>query len=149
MDGVDSQAIDVEFVDPVSGIGDEELSDRRGKLRVEVDRLAPVRAMTLGRVFGRELGQIIAGRAEVVVDHVEQHAELEPMGLVHEPAEIIRRSIEPSRREQIDAVVAPAKAAVEFGDRHDLDERDAEFGQTRQFRDGGGKCSFASERADV
>ena len=46
--GVEPQAVEVELVDPVGGVGDEELADRPGVGAVEVDRLAPV-----GLVAGR------------------------------------------------------------------------------------------------
>ncbi len=149
MDGVDPQTIDVELVDPIAGIGDEELADRAAMLGVEVDRLAPIGAMPLGGVFTGELSEIIAGRTEVVVNHVENHADLEPMSLVDEPAEIVRRAIQPRGSEQIDAVIAPAEAAVEFGDRHDLDERDAQFSEAWQFGDGRCKRPLGRECADV
>jgi hypothetical protein len=38
--GVEAQAIEVKFVDPVSGIGEKELAHRAGVLVVEVDGLS-------------------------------------------------------------------------------------------------------------
>ena len=52
-------------------------------------------------------------------------------------------------REQIDAVVAPSKPSGEFGDRHQLDHRDAQARELRQFRGGGGEGPDTREGADV
>src|SRR5438067_11138971 len=52
-------------------------------------------------------------------------------------------------REQSDAVVAPSKPAGEFGDRHQLDHRDAQARELRQFRGGGGEGPDTREGADV
>src|SRR4051794_1613704 len=41
--GVEPQAVDVELVHPVPGVGDEELADRARLRAVEVERLAPLR----------------------------------------------------------------------------------------------------------
>ena len=54
------------------------------------------------------------------------------MGPVHEAAEVVGRAVEPGRGEQVDAVVAPAEAAGEVGDRHDLEHGDPERGQLGQ-----------------
>jgi hypothetical protein len=59
------------------------------------------------------------------------------MGAVQEAAKVVRLAIEVAGREEIDAVVAPAEAAGELGDRHHLDDRDAEPGQLRQLPAGG------------
>src|SRR5271157_2040916 len=39
---IDTQAVDVELVDPVGGVGKDELAHRPGVLAVEVQRLAPL-----------------------------------------------------------------------------------------------------------
>ena len=44
---------------------------------------------------------------------------------VDEAAEVVGRAVEVRRREQIDAVVAPAETPLELGDRHHFDHRDA------------------------
>ena len=40
--GVEAQPVEVELVDPVGGVGDEELAHRPGVRPVEIDRLAPL-----------------------------------------------------------------------------------------------------------
>ena len=71
------------------------------------------------------------------------------MGGIDEPPEIVRRAVESRRREQVDAVVTPTEASVEFGDRHHFDQRDSQFGQLRQLGDRGREGSFGSECADM
>ncbi len=62
----------------------------------------------------------------MVVDDVEDDADAEPVRRIDEAAQIVRAAVEAGRREQVDAVVAPAELARELGDRHHLDQRDAE-----------------------
>jgi hypothetical protein len=60
----------------------------------------------------------------VVVDDVEQHAEPDRVGAIDEAAEVVGLPVEPARGEEIHAVVAPAEAAGEIGDRHEDHGRD-------------------------
>ena len=73
--GVEAETVEMKFVDPVAGIGDDELAHRRGIRAVEVDRLAPFVFVSIGEVVVGELREVVAVRAEVVVDHVENHTE--------------------------------------------------------------------------
>ena len=77
--------------------------------------------MALGNIIGGELAEIIARRAEMVVNDVENHAQAMLMRRIDEAAKIVGRAIQPRRREQIDAVVTPAEAALKLGDRHDFE----------------------------
>ena len=70
--------------------------------------------------------------SEVVVDHVEDHAQTKRMGPVDEPTHVVRGAVSVVGREQIDAIVAPAERARELGDRHDLHRRDAQVHESRQ-----------------
>ena len=56
------------------------------------------------------------------------------MGGVDEPGEPLRAAVGAVRREDEDAVVAPAALAGERRDRHQLDRGDAELGQRGQPR---------------
>ena len=124
---VEAQAVHVELLDPVARVGDEELADVLGVRPVEVDRLAPLGLAAVREVVFGELAEVVAVRAEVVIDHVEDDGEADTVGLVDEAAQIIRLAVETRRREHADAVVAPTEASGEVGDRHHLDARDAEF----------------------
>ena len=129
---VQAQAVEVEFVDPVGGVLDEQLARRAGVVAVEVQRRAPLVRVAIGEVVGREAREIVPVGADVVVDHVEDHAQAQPVRGVDEAAQIVGAAVEPRRRPQVDAVVAPAEAAGEFRERHELDQRDAEVAQIRQ-----------------
>ena len=71
------------------------------------------------------------------------------MRAIDEAAQIVRRAVEPRRREQVDAVVAPAELAGELGDRHHLDDRDAESRERRQLLRGRRPRALRREGADV
>ena len=49
-------------------------------LAVEVDRVAPIGVMLLREIVGGELAQVIADGPKMVVDHVQNHAQAEPVG---------------------------------------------------------------------
>ena len=85
----------------------------------------------------------------MVVDDVEDHRDAERVRAIDEAAEIVRATVEPGRREQIDPVIAPAEAAREIGDRHQLDAGDAECGEFRQFARGRLPAPLRGEGADM
>ena len=85
----------------------------------------------------------------MVVDDVEDDGDPERMRAVDEAAEIVGPAVEPGRREQIDAVVAPAEPPGEFGHRHDFEAGDAELGESRQFARSRFPASLRGEGADM
>jgi hypothetical protein len=97
--GVEAQAVEVKFVDPVGRVADEELAHRRGVGTVEVDRVAPFVVVAIGEVGRRERSQVIADRSEVVVDDVENHRDAAAVRGVDEAAEVVRAAVEMRRRE--------------------------------------------------
>ena len=71
--GIEAQAVEAILLQPVERVVDEEVAHGAAVLAVEVDRRAPRRVMTVGEELRRVRVQLVAFRAEVVVDHVEQH----------------------------------------------------------------------------
>ena len=65
----------------------------------------------------------------MVVDDIEDDADAQAVGGIDEARKSSGRAVEPGGGEQIDAVVAPAELGREIGDRHHLDDGDAEFRQ--------------------
>ena len=105
---------------------------RRTALEPGPSRLMPLphgRVVAVGHVRRIELRQIRAFGAEVVVDDVEDDGDVQPVGGIDEGAQIVGPAVVARRRIQADAVVAPVAGAGEFGDRHQLDGRDAEVVQ--------------------
>ena len=147
--GVEPQAVEVELANPVRGVLDHELPHRTGVGPVEVDGVTPLVGVPVGEVRRRERLQVVAVRAEVVVDDVENHAEPERVRAVDEPPQIVRPPVGAGGREEIDAVVAPAETAGELGDRHHLDAGDAQRLQPRQLACGRRPGALGREGADV
>jgi len=96
-----------------------------------------------------ELAQIVALRAEVVVDDVQEDAEAVGVGGVDQPAQAAGTAVGRLRRVEMGAVVPPVARAGELGDRHDLDRGDAEVHQVRQVRDHGLEGPGRGESPDV
>jgi len=69
--GVETEPIEMKFIDPVAGVGDEELTDRPGVLAVKVDRIAPIVFVALGEIIFGINPQVISVRSEMVVNDVE------------------------------------------------------------------------------
>ena len=130
--GIEPQPVEVKLVDPVSGVGDEELAHRTGVGAVEIDGVAPFVLVTVGEVGLREHAEVVPGRTEMVVDDVQDDADPERVRAVDERPQVVGMAIEVRRRVRIDPVVAPAEAAVEFGDRHQFDDGDPELRQFLQ-----------------
>ena len=135
--------------DPVSGVGDKEFAHRRAIRSVEIDRLAPFIGMAVGEISRREGRQIIPVRPEMVVDDVDNDREADRMSAVDKAAQVVGPAVEPRRREQIDAVVAPAEAAGEIGDRHHFDAGDAEMFDFGKVFHRGSPCSFRSKLCNM
>ena len=112
-----------------------EFADRTGIVSVEIDGRAPVGGL-LAEVLRGEFGEVVAIGAEMIVDHVQDHAQAERVRSIDEAPKVVGRSIDMRGREPLDAIVAPAEPAGKFGDRHHFQNRDAGFGQMRQLGQG-------------
>ena len=105
-------------------------------------------APRLGEV-GPEHRRVGPGRAEMVVDDVEDHPQPAPVAGVDEPLEPVGAAVRLMGREPADAVVAPVVLAVERVDRQDLDEVDAQLHEVVEPFDGRVEGAARRERADV
>jgi hypothetical protein len=147
--GIQAQAVEVEFLDPVERVVNEEVAHRAAMLAVEVDRGAPRRLVRLVEELRRVALEVVALGAEVVVDHVEQHHDAARVRFVHEPLEILRRSIGRVGRERQHAVVTPVARAGKVRHGHDLERRHARAREVVELADGRGEGALGREGADV
>src|SRR5262245_7860124 len=67
---VQAQAVKVKFLDPVAGIGKEELAYRARMLVCIVNGLPPVRSVAICKIFWGKLRQEITICSQVIIDHV-------------------------------------------------------------------------------
>src|SRR5690606_14587132 len=110
--------------------------------------VAPRRLVPVGEV-GPEGGEVVPGRAEVVVDDVHHYADASRVAGVDESLEAVGAAVGVVRGEQVDAVVAPAAVAGELGHGQQLDGVDAELDEVGQAGDGAVEGALGGERADV
>ncbi len=134
VDGVEAQAVEVVLREPVERVVNEEVAHGAAVGAVEVDRRTPRRAVPLSEELRRVAVQVIALRAEMVVDHVEQHRQSMLMSCGYQGLEILRAAVTAVRGILQHAVVAPAAFAGKGGERHELDGRDAEACQMPEAR---------------
>ena len=123
--GVEPQSVDVVVAHPHERVVDHEAPHLVAARAVEVQRRAPVRAVTLREVWP-ELGEVVPCRPEVVVHDVEHHAETARVARIDEAFQAFWPAVLVMRRVQVDAVVTPAALAGELDHRHQLDRVDAE-----------------------
>ena len=149
VDGVEPEPVEMEGLDPVFGVLDDESAHRSGIRPVEIDRVAPRRAMAAGEEVRRVGREVIPLGAEMVVDDVEQHGDAAAVRGLDEGLEILRPAVARVGRVSVDAVVAPAPAAGKIADRHDLEGGDAEFGQVIELLDSGLERAPGGEGAEM
>jgi hypothetical protein len=85
----------------------------------------------------------------VVVDDIEDHAQLLAVRGLDEACEPFRSAVGAVRRVAVDAVVAPTAVAGERRDGHQLDRRRAQLTELGQVGDHAVECAFGREGADV
>src|ERR1019366_10206490 len=105
--------------------------------------------VTIGEKLWCVTRQIIAIRAEMVVNHVQQYHQATCMSGLHQGFQVFGPAIGRVRREWQYAVVAPVAATGEIRDGHQLDDCNAKRGQMLEPADGGEKGAFRREGADV
>ena len=132
---IQTQAVDVEFMQPIARVVDHELAHPFGPRAVVVDCFTPRRVKALGEIVGRKVAQVVAVRSEVVVDDVQDDREAVLVRGVDEAFHGRGPAIDMGGREQIDAVIAPVALARELGHRQWLDRVDAERCDARQLSD--------------
>ncbi len=139
---VEAQPVAMKLADPVLRVADEVFAHGTATLAIEIDRLAPLVRVTIGEVVAAEAGKVVAVRAEVVVDHVQDHTDSVRMSGIDEATKRVRIAVAVKGREQVHPVVAPVEAAGKLGDRHELDAGDAQLGELRQLAQGGVERAF-------
>src|SRR3569833_3027942 len=123
LSGVEAQAVEVKFLYPVAGVGEEDFADRPVIGAVEIDRIAPLGVIAIAEIVRRKLPEIIPVGADVVVHHIEYHAHTETMGAVLEAPKIVGGAVEPRGREEVYAVVSPPVSRGEDSGRHEHQKR--------------------------
>ena len=146
MHGIETQPVEPVLLEPVERIVDIELAH---DWLAEVDRLAPRGIEFAGEEFRRITVQLIAGRAEVIVDDIEQNHQPMLVCTIDERLQLLGRAVGPIRGEREDSVVAPVTPPDEVGDRHQLDRSHAEFREVGQALDGPGEGAGGREGADM
>src|SRR5439155_22736584 len=97
----------MKLFDPISGVFADKLSHALAARPVKIERFAPF-VFLIAEVTAREFAEVTAVGTEVVVDDVEDHADVQRVRRVDEGADVGGTSVEPRRRPEIDAVLSPA-----------------------------------------
>ena len=145
---IQPQPVAVIVPQPHQGVVDDERPHLGAVRAVEVDGVAPVGGVTVGEV-GAELRQVVAGRTQMVVHHVDHHPDAAGVAGIDQPLEAIGSAVAVVGGEQVDTVVAPPPISPELGDGQQLDGVDAERDQVIQPGHHGVERALGSEGADV
>jgi len=148
VDGIEAQAVESIVAQPHQRIVDDEAAHRIAVRPVVVDGRAPVGLIAIGEIRSVPR-QIISIRPQVVVDHIQQHADTPCMTSLHEGDELLRRAVGGKRRVQIDAVISPPLPARKRRHRHEFHVSDAEFTHVLKLRLGRRVRPLGGESPDV
>ncbi len=143
--GVEAQSVDRVVLDPHACVLDRPLARAPP---AEVERTAPERLVAVSDVRPEGRNRLRAG-AEMVVDDVQDHAEVLAVRGLDEAHEPVRAPVRRVRRVRVETVVAPTAVARERVDRHQLDRGDAELAQAGQVWDHAVERALIRERPDV
>jgi len=117
----------MEFLNPVARVGNEKLPYWPAVLPIEINRVSPFVLFVPPQIIIRKRAEIVSVRPEVIVNDVKNDAESKRMCAIDKRPQIIGCSIESRRREKVDTVVTPAKAARKIGNRHHFQQADPAF----------------------
>ncbi|EXF46710.1 hypothetical protein BAY1663_00874 [Pseudomonas sp. BAY1663] len=126
---IQAQAVEAVVEQPHQRVIDEEVPYFAA---AEVDGIAPGGLLVMPEEVPSVAPQVVAVRAEVVVDHIEKHHQAQAVGRVDQVLELFRAAVGGFRRVGQDAVVAPVAVAGKFGDRHQFDGGDAQLDEPGQ-----------------
>src|SRR3954470_2095854 len=99
--------------------------------------------------MGREMPKEIAIGPEMVVNDIKNYTEAKRMSAVDESFHVVRPTVEPSGREHIHTVVAPAPSSRKIGERHHFDNCNSEAGQFIELPQSRLESAFWSESSNV
>ena len=148
MHGVQAQAVEVVIAQPHLRVLDAKIAHRCRVSPVEVDRVAPGRAVAIGEVR-TEARKVVALRTEVVVYHVQHHRQPSRMRFVHELLQAFGASVSVMRRPEVHAVVAPSAVARKLAHGHELDPAHSQLDQVVEMLHRARERPGGAEGADV
>ncbi len=148
VDRVQAQPVHVVVAQPHQRVVAEEAPHLVRACILQVDGVAPRRFVLIGEVRP-EAADVIAGWAEVVVNHVHDDAKPLAVRRVYQALQAVWPAVGRVRRKQVHAVVAPAVLARELRKRQQLNVRHAQLAQVVELRNRPVAGAFRRKRADV
>ena len=146
--GVESEAVEVELLEPHPGVVQRVVAYRVAAVAVVIDRGAPRGLVPVVEITA-ELAQIVPFRPEMVIDDVQEGRQALGMAGVDQPRQAVRAAVASLRGVREHAVVTPVSRTRELGDRHDLDGRHAQLAEVAQPGDDAFERPRGREGADV
>src|SRR4051812_49020205 len=147
---IEAQSVDVVLVRPVERVVAHESANGPAVRSVVVDPVAPRRLVSIGeKLSAGDCRQVVASRTEVIVDDIEDDAEVAGMCGVDESLERLWSAVRCRWSVEQYAVVPPVARAGEAGDRHDLDCGDAQGGEGIELSDRRIEGAFGGKGPDV
>ena len=148
VDSVQAQPVHLVLHQPLPARTQQEVAHLAAARLIQIDGIPPRGVVGAGEVRS-ELRQVVALRALVVVDDVQDHAEPARVAGVDEGDEPLRSPVGRMHRVLADAVVTPTLLAGKIRDGHHLHGLHPEINQVIQMRDGRLEGALRGEGADV
>ena len=146
---VEAQAVQVKLLEPVEGVMNEEFAHAAVVVAIEIDRRAPGCVMARIEELRCVQRQVIAFRAKVVVDHIQDHHQAARVRGVDQCLEVLRAAVGRVWGIGQYAVIAPVAAAGKIRDRHELEHRYPHLHQVVQSLDRSQEGAGLGETADM
>src|ERR1043166_10243340 len=114
MDCIEAEPIEMKFLEPIKRIVNKKVPDNSAVLAVKINSIAPRCAMPMSKKLWSIRVEIIPFRAEVVVDHIEQHHQTFTMSRLDQAFQIFRAAVGGIWGIGQNAVVSPIAFAEEI-----------------------------------
>src|SRR5688572_27546661 len=110
------------FIHPIHCIIDIKLAYFKGVIAIKVNSLSPFSRILCCKIIAGESSNVIAIRAEMIVNNIQNHSYPKRMSIVDEMAQIIGLTIEVVRGKEVDTVITPTKLTRKLRDWHHFND---------------------------
>ncbi len=146
--GVEPEAIDMIFTNPVKRVFDEEATHIVTPRTINVDGIPPGGVVAVGEVIAI-LREVVAFWPKMVIDNVQQDGQTLRVTSVDQPTQTVRAAVGCLGRVEIDPVIAPVTIARELSNWHQLDRGYAQIPERGQHRHDTIERAGSRERSHV
>src|SRR5690606_37090593 len=126
LSGIQTESVEMEFFDPISGICTDKFSYRFAVTAVVIENITPFAFVGGRKIIPRKLPEITTTGTAVVVHHIQNDSNSEAMGFVDKCAQVIWCSVVMVGRKKIHSVITPTEFSIKFCEGHYFNNSNAQ-----------------------